>query len=287
MAVHLRPATLEDAEPCGRILSDAFTEVHIRHGFAPDFPHHDSAIRFMRGPLANPKIYGVVAEIDGRVVGSNFLDERDPVRAIGPLSVHPLAQGRGVGRLLMRTVIERGRGAPSIRLVQEGFNLVSLALYASLGFDAVEQLLVMEGRPRSRPLREVEVRRAEIDDAPACDALCREAHGFARSEDLRDAIRVMSPYIALRDGRVVAYCSTMSAWGPAHGVAETEQDMRALIVAVADIEERAVQFLMPLRQASLFKWCLGEGLRAVKPMTLMALGEYRAPEGCWFPSALY
>lgn len=287
MAVHLRPATLEDAEPCGRILSDAFTEVHVRHGFAPDFPTHESAIRFMRGPLNNPKIYGVVAEVDGRIVGSNFLDERDAVRAVGPLSVHPLAQGRGVGRLLMRAVIERGRSAPSIRLVQEAFNVISLTLYTSLGFDPVEQLLVIEGRPSRRPMRDVEVRRAENSDLAACDALCEEVHGFARSEDLRDSIRAMSPYVGIRDGRVVAYCTTLTSWGPAHGVAATENDMRALILGVSGAEESAVQFLVPLREARFFRWCLGEGLRAVKPMTLMALGEYRAPQGYWFPSALY
>jgi hypothetical protein len=39
----------------------------------------------------------VVAEIDGRVVGSNFLDERGPVRGVGPITVDPAAQGRGSG----------------------------------------------------------------------------------------------------------------------------------------------------------------------------------------------
>jgi GNAT superfamily N-acetyltransferase len=287
MVVRIRPATLDDAEPCGRILSDAFTEVHVRHGFAPDFPDHDGAIRFMRGPIANPRAYGVIAEIDGRVVGSNFLDERDSVRAVGPLSVHPLAQGRGVGRLLMRSVLERGRSAPSIRLVQEAFNLISLGLYTSLGFDPVEQLVVIEGRPRTRPPRDLEVRRAEYRDLPACDSLSKEIHGYARSEELRDALRIMSPYVAIREGRVVAYCTTLTSWGPAHGVAQTDSDMRALILGVSAAEESPVQFLVPVRESELFRWCLAEGLRTVKPMTLMAAGEYRAPQGSWFPSALY
>lgn len=287
MAVRLRPVTPDDAEACGRILSDAFTEIHVRHGFSPDFPTHDSAIHFMRGPIANPRIYGVVAELDGRVVGSNFLDERDPVRAIGPVSVHPLAQGRGVGRLLMRNVIERARGAPSIRLVQEAFNLTSLALYASLGFDAVEQLLVMEGRPHSRPMRDVEVRTVQSRDVAACQALCESVHGFPRAEDLRDAIRLGSPYLVMRDGRVTAYCTTLTSWGPAHGVAESEEDMRALVLGVSVEEESAVQFMAPVRESGLLRWCLAEGMRAAKPMTLMVLGGYRAPNGCWFPSALY
>jgi len=32
---------------------------------------------------------------------------------------------------------------------------------------------------------------------------------------------------------------------------------------------------------------LGAGMRVVKPMTLMAMGQYQEPRGCWFPSVLY
>ena len=37
----------------------------------------------------------------------------------------------------MRAVIEAGKAAPSIRLVQDAFNTVSMPLYADLGFDYV------------------------------------------------------------------------------------------------------------------------------------------------------
>jgi hypothetical protein len=37
----------------------------------------------------------------------------------------------------------------------------------------------------------------------------------------------------------------------------------------------------------LLRWGLEEGLRLVKPMNLMALGEYQEPRGSWFPSVLY
>ena len=46
-------------------------------------------------------------------------------------------------------------------------------------------------------------------------------------------------------------------------------------------------FLLPVRQAALFRWCLAEGLRVVKPMTLMTMGEYRQPSGSYFVSVLY
>jgi hypothetical protein len=50
--------------------------------------------------------------------------------------------------------------------------------------------------------------------------------------------------------------------------------------------EDPIAFLVPLR-SGLFRWTLAEGLRLVKPMNLMALGEYQEPRGSWFPSVLY
>jgi hypothetical protein len=63
--------------------------------------------------------------------------------------------------------------------------------------------------------------------------------------------------------------------------------MRALIAGTLAAGDEPASFLLPTRQADLFRWCLGEGLRPVKPMTYMAIGEYRDPHGCWIPSVLY
>ena len=45
--------------------------------------------------------------------------------------------------------------------------------------------------------------------------------------------------------------------------------------------------LFPIRQASLFRWCLAHGLRVVKPMTLMTMGSYQEPTGPFWPSVQY
>jgi len=52
------------------------------------------------------------------------------------------------------------------------------------------------------------------------------------------------------------------------------------------VVEEPLAFLVPLR-TGLLRWGLEEGLRLVKPMNLMALGEYQEPRGSWFPSVLY
>jgi hypothetical protein len=46
-------------------------------------------------------------------------------------------------------------------------------------------------------------------------------------------------------------------------------------------------FLLPTRNSELMRWCLGQGLRIVMPMTLMARGLYQEPRGVFFPSVLY
>src|SRR5689334_14857978 len=164
MAVHIRSAEPSDAEACGRIIYDAFRTISERHNFPPDFPDVETATGLARAFIAHPAIYGVVAEADGQVVGSNFLSEGDAIRAVGPITVDPRRQDNGVGKKLMRAVIERGQGAAGIRLLQAGYHMRSLSLYASLGFDVREPIVVMNGRPESAPAVDTTVRRMAAAD---------------------------------------------------------------------------------------------------------------------------
>jgi hypothetical protein len=130
------------------------------------------------------------------------------------------------------------------------------------------------------------VRPVAEDDLEECEALCVKVHGFERTGALRDSIGPFVPYAAVRDGRIVAYASTLTFWPMGYGVAESEEDMRALLVGAAAVSSQPITLLVPL-QSGLFRWCRGQGLRAIKPMNVMALGEYREPEGSWFPSVIY
>jgi predicted N-acetyltransferase YhbS len=68
------------------------------------------AIKLILVLLAHPGFHSVVATRDGKTVGSNFMDERSPIVGIGPASVDPSAQNRGVGRLLMGHVLAHAEG---------------------------------------------------------------------------------------------------------------------------------------------------------------------------------
>jgi hypothetical protein len=162
----------------------------------------------------------------------------------------------------------------------------SLSLYESLGFDVKEPVAVMTGAPASSPPDGVEVRAMGEGDLEACGSLCERVHGFARTNELRDSIRAFKAFVALRDGRIVGYVSSAVFWPMNHGVAESEEDMRALLLGAARAVDAPIAFLVPLR-SGLFRWGLGEGLRLVKPMNVMALGAYQEPRGSWFPSVLY
>jgi GNAT superfamily N-acetyltransferase len=287
--VQIRGATTADAEVCGRILYEAFHGIATERGFPDDFPTAEFATMVFTWMAESPAHYGVVAERDGQIVGSNFLDERDDIRGVGPISVDPAVQGSGAGRMLMEAVIERGRGARGIRLLQDAFNPVSMSLYAGLGFDIKEPVVRIMGEPRSDTPADVEVRPLEHADLEACGELCRSVHGIERTGELATGIEgpILIPVGLFRDGRLTAYATTTVIWPQGHGVAETEEGLRALLLGGAAAAGAPLDFLLPTRSAELFRWALSEGLRVVKPMSLMSIGEYHEPQGAWYPSVIY
>lgn len=62
--------------------------------------------------------------------------------------------------------------------------------------------------------------------------------------------------------------------------------MSALIAGALDAVDDPASFLLPTRQGELLRRALDAGLRVVKPMTYMTIGEHREPRGAWVPSVL-
>jgi len=111
MTVKLRRGGPADAKECGHILFEAFKSVATKHNFPQDFPSPEVGAMLMSFLLGHAKFYSVVAELDGRIVGSNFLDERSDIAGVGPISVDPNIQGKGFGRTLMEDVLARATAA--------------------------------------------------------------------------------------------------------------------------------------------------------------------------------
>jgi predicted N-acetyltransferase YhbS len=283
----LRPVEASDIEECGRIIYEAFKGIAEKHNFRPDFPSAESGVQFAQMLTGSPTIFGVVAESGGRVVGSNFLWEHDPIRAVGPITVDPKFQGYKIGRRLMEAVIERGGGASGVRLVQDAFNAASLSLYASLGFDVREPLVEIEGQVEGELPAGCEVRLLKDEDLDECEALCKRVHGFARTNELKATRQSFAPFVTVRDGHIVAYATALNFWPLNHAVSESLNDMQALLTGAGNMSGQPLSFLLPTRQGELFRWCLSKGMRVVKPLALMTTGEYQEPRGIYLPSVGY
>jgi GNAT superfamily N-acetyltransferase len=284
-AVTIRVATKDDAQAAGKICYDAFSAISNAHNFPPDVPTLEVGIGIISALFTSPGFYCVVAEVGGRVVGSNCLDERSVIHGLGPITVDPSAQNLGVGRKLMEVVLDRSneRGAVGVRLVQAAFHNRSLSLYASLGFDIREPLSCMQGRTQQRSVAGCTVRKAESADLESCNALSHRVHGFDRGADLAHAIEEGSAKVVERGGSVTAYATDLAFFG--HATAESNQDMQALIASAESFGGPGI--LVPSRNAELFRWCLSNGLRVTQPMTLMTSGLYNDPAGAYLPSILF
>ena len=285
MTVRIRQATAADAPECGRICHDAFAAIANFHRFPPDFPSIEVATGAVLGLIEHPGFFGILAEDNGRIVGSNFLDERSMIRGLGPITVDPDAQDRRIGRSLMDAMLERStrQRAPGVRLLQSAYHNRSMSLYAKLGFDVREPFAVIQGKPLGLKVPGCTVRSATDADLEACDALCVRVHGHDRNGEVRDAVAQGTAMVVERHGRITGYATGVALFG--HAIAETNDDLQALIGAAEEFGGPG--FLVPICNTDLLRWCLAHDLRVVSMMNLMTIGLYQQPRGAFLASVLY
>ncbi|MBC7935865.1 MAG: GNAT family N-acetyltransferase [Rhizobacter sp.] len=285
MNIVLRGGKLEDAGACGAICYQAFASIADQHNFPPDIPSAEMATGFLSYFLTNDSIYSVIAEVDGKIAGSNFLHESKFIGGVGPITVDPHIQNSSVGKKLMLNVLERAeeQQLAGVRLVQSAYHNRSLSLYAKLGFDAQEPLSVMQGPAPGITFPDYGVRLANETDLEACNQLCAQVHGHDRGQELLGAVKTGTATVVEHNGKITGYATQVGFMG--HSVAETNNEMKALIGASASFAGPG--FLLPTRNAELLRWCLVNGLRIAQPMTLMSKGLYNQPAGAFLPSILY
>jgi predicted N-acetyltransferase YhbS len=285
MPITIREARQGDAAECGRITFEAFRTLAEEHGFPRDFPSIEAATGVVSMLMATPGFHDFVAEDGHRIVGANFVDLRSRIAGVGPIAVDPEAQNQGIGRALMRAVMDEAakQNVEGIRLVQAAYHNRSLCLYTRMGFQAREPLSVMQGPPLNLRFPEYDVRRAVNADFEACNELCQSVHGFDRSLELKDAIGQNTATVVEHLGRITGYATMVGFF--AHAVAQSDRDLQALIGAAPSFPGPG--FLLPTRNHEVFKWCLDNGLRLVMQTTLMTIGHYNEPAGAYLPSILY
>jgi predicted N-acetyltransferase YhbS len=285
MDTKIRRATREDIEVCGEICYRAFCELADRHNFPHEFPDLEAAHGVVRSMISNQGHYGIVAELNGRIAGSNFMDERSAIAGIGPISVDPDVQNSGAGRAMMRHMLDRvvANRMPGVRLVQTAYHNRSLSLYAKLGFEIREPLSVMIGSPIRESIPGYKVRAATDADLDACNRLCVVVHGHDRAGELREAIKEGMATVVDHLGRTTGYASAIGYAG--HAVGESNEELKALISAAPEF--LGCGPLIPSRNGELLRWCYSKNLRLMQQMTLMSVGLYNDPRFPFIPSILY
>jgi predicted N-acetyltransferase YhbS len=285
MNLTFRECQQEDAPACGEICFTAFKTIANDHNFPEDFPNAQVTTGMLTGLITHPGFYGVLAELDGEIVGSNFLDERSTIAGVGPITIASGLQKRNIGKELMANVIDRARekGFAGVRLLQAAYNNSSLALYAKLGFNVQDSFVAMQGPSITYKIEGYDVRIALKDDMDACNSLCEYVHGHNRSGELSDALQHGTALVVEHDDRIVGYSTGLAYFG--HSVAESNEGLKALISAVDQFQGPGI--LVPTSNHELFRWCLKHKLRVVHVMNLMSIGLYNEPKGSYLPSILY
>jgi len=285
MKTTIRECLPEDASACGEICFTAFKTVANHHNFPEDFPNSEVATNMLTGLITHPDFYGVLAELDGEIVGSNFLDERTSIAGVGPITIATGLQKRNIGKELMVNVIDRAKEKEfaGVRLLQAAYNNNSLALYAKLGFNVQASFAVMQGPSIAHTVEGYTVRPGLNEDIDACNSVCEHVHGHDRAGELSDAMQQGTVLVVEHDHRIVGYSTGLAYFG--HSVAESNEALKAMISSVDHFHGPGI--LVPISNHDLFRWCLKNKLRVVHVMNLMSIGLYNQPKGSYLASILY
>jgi len=291
MAKTLRNVTIREGRKgddmdCGRIMCEAFTDLATRYYCRSDVPTVEMGVEFATAFIEDENVLFLVAEADGKIVGSNVLHKHNAVAGIGPITVEPVYQCLGIGKRLMEAALKdvSENKFERTRLCADAFNRISVPLYSSIGFRAEEVLAFVIGTPGRSVKNGLEIKKATESDLSVIDKLGEDIIGFSRSAELKNAIASGTTVIGIRDGKGVGYVTQIGLFG--HGMAYDEADLRNLIINVAE-DQKEISFLLPARRVEFFQWALLSGFKVEKFMMLMSTGPYSAPKGAYIPSVIY
>jgi predicted N-acetyltransferase YhbS len=289
MTLIVRPIEQNDAESCGQIGYEAHKTISSAHGYPSEQSSEEFGIDLIRRLLGNPNSWGVLAERQGKTLGSIFLHKfpPSPVAVIGQLTVHPSAEG-GVGKMLMQVALSQAReeNHDHIRLVQSPSHIRSFVLYTKSGFALREPLFLMQGQPlkdgdnsSSTNVRQV----LDDNDVSVCNELCKSICGFSRDMELRQAKGQGVATMIERDGVITGYAAGIGIFG--HSVAKSNEELESLIANASVIHGPG--FFVPARNYELMNWLLENDFRIGWPANLMTIGPYQEPLTPFLPSLAY
>ena len=300
--VTVRSAAEEDLEDMSQMAHEAFVASGVR---LPPREEYDFFTGFFSMCLQNcsPMLVACDGSSGARLGSVACVTGGEKCSGLGPVTVGPVHQGRGIGRALMVAIMDHVKSTHdhplTFRLTQEAANTVSFCLYASLGFKACGNLLEFQGLPSqvsgsnttgNSQASSVKVRRATEEDVSVCDMLFQEAHGgdMGCSNDIRKTVLHGAgvygchAYVLTdsKDGSVIAYTTGLHVHG--HTVARDKATFKLFLeklsVEVTELEREVCGiYIDPVRYPDLVRWMLAAKMRVEKQHTMMTTGGYTAP----------
>ncbi|MCC6425805.1 MAG: GNAT family N-acetyltransferase [Phycisphaerales bacterium] len=284
MPISIIPVKPDHIPALGEICHLAFSALQDRHGVERDFDTVEIGQMVISLFATRPDIAGFAA-IDtdtGKLLGSNFLAYSDPVAGVGPITIHPDEQSRGIGRLLMLAVMEEAerRGIAHVRLFQETINTCSLSLYTKLGFDWRDAASLIRINPA--PKDDPRIRPLTTADLPLVDEISKRHYHSTRIKEVADMLRLGFPGFVLADRHLITGYFFPGLLG--HGFAVTDEGLASLVTHSA--RHAPPQFhkaILPLSENNLHRELMARGCRSIKMFNYMTLGPWQPPAGAWMP----
>jgi len=297
----VRPIEKDDMNKAAEICQEAFNTFNASVGLDPEFPPVEvvNVPEFLLGQAFTDGFKGFVCTNKGEVVGSNLIELRDGIGGIGPISVSTNGQNTGAGRLLMQACMKAAAdaGIESVRLHGIASNKKSVSLYLDSGFDPVCTCGHYEGFCTAEAPEGYTSKPLSVEVVDECSKLHRKINGSQRSKDIASMIGCPHPNCVVMDskGKVVAY--TTGSFLSGHTVADSEDALKALIVAQSKAIKAAQDAGAPIPPTTVFvphayaevtRWLCRNGFRLNRQVIQMSYGPHRQPRrGFYFPAIQY
>lgn len=272
------------------VFRDSFNDLYERRGFGPIVADVSVGRVIAETYLVHDPEHCLVVECDGRVAGSAFLHPRGAVAGIGPVTIDPRMQGRGLGRALVGALCERADrlAISSTRLIQDAFNETSFALYARLGFRPHRVLSRASFLPGPAPAMR-ETRAACAADLDAIAALEEDLLGFSRRRDYELLRRVGDLSVLPGVGGVEGWCGrivrgSVAVLGPV--LSRSFDGMRRLIDEGSSnlAAGTEVRLLVPADIPGALEMLAPRGLEVHSLCNYMVRGSFGGIRGCYVPT---
>lgn len=303
---NLRPLNDSDRDEYAALAHSSFNSWYWKKGWGTDYfrcPPADAGVFYdIYNDLTSSSSVAAVNKKNGRLIGACFYHPREHHVSLGIMSVHPDYFGRGIGRALVKHIVDftETSGYRSLRLVGSAMNMDSFSLYNKAGFVPVKsyQDMVIQV-PAAGSLPAVPgtnmVRGAIPDDAGSMGALEMEVSGIRRLQDYLYAIenrrglfevKVIENAAGSLEGFMMSIRHpALNMIGP--GVTKTQEAAAALMHASFErFRGQSVLSVIPMDCGRLVRQMYEWKARNIETHLYQVRGEFKPFNGVSIPSFL-